>query len=324
MRPRWIGILPAVLAAAMLAGACTGGNGDATGDTAAKADDGTGLLRVTATTGQVGDLVRVIGGDHVVVTELMGPGVDPHSYKPSETDVGAIRKSHVAFFNGLYLEGKLASTLEKLGESHPVIAVAEQLPADRLLAGEGDAESAHPDPHVWFDIGLWKLAAGIVRDKLTEMRPDKEADFNANHAAWVEAVDELDGWAKAEIATIPEARRIMITAHDAFRYFGRYFGVDVRGMQGISTATEPSPSKVRDLVTLLVEREVPAIFVESTIAPKNIEPLIKGAAAQGHTVVVGGELFSDAMGPDKTAGGTGTYIGMMRHNIRTLVDELKP
>ncbi len=271
-------------------------------------------LRVTATTGMVADLVTSVGGDLVEVTQLMGAGVDPHLFKVSRDDVETILRADAVFYSGLMLEGKMADTLVKVGRSLPVFAVTELIDESQLL--EPDDAPGHPDPHVWMDIAAWSQCVSAVEKSLTDLLPDHAEALAANAEAYRAKLSSLDAYAKEAIATIPEDQRILVTSHDAFNYFGRAYGLDVQGVQGLSTESEAGLRRINELVELLAERQTPAVFVESSVSPKNIQALIDGAASRGHEVKVGGELFSDAMGKAGTY--EGTYLGMLDHNV-TLV-----
>ncbi|MCU0876536.1 MAG: zinc ABC transporter substrate-binding protein [Pirellulaceae bacterium] len=277
----------------------------------------TGPITAVATTGMVADLVKNIGGEHVQVTALMGPGVDPHLYKSSPADISQLNRANVIFYSGLHLEGKLAELLERMSAKKPTIAVAEAISPDKLLTDESGAH----DPHVWFDVSLWSEAAGAVRDALAKFDPEHASEYRAACEAYQTRLAELDGAARSELAAVPKDQRVLVTAHDAFRYFGRAYDVEVRGIQGISTDSEAGVRDVTQLVGFLVERKIPAVFVETSVADQNIKSLLEGCAARGHTVKIGGTLFSDAMGEDGTL--EGTYEGMVRHNVQTIVEALR-
>lgn len=275
-------------------------------------------LRIVTTTAMIADAARNVAGKHAEVIALMGQGVDPHVYKASPGDVRTLESADLILYNGLHLEGRMADTLAQLGKRRRVVAVAEAIPHD-LLRNPPEFEGQH-DPHVWFDPTLWKFVADRVRDAMIETDPSHEAEYRANAAKYATELDGLHAWTKAQISTIPEQGRVLITAHDAFGYFGRAFGLEVLGIQGISTDSETSLDTVRSLVTLLSDRKIPAVFVESSVPRKSIEALIEGAKARGHSLTIGGELFSDAMGPEGTP--EGTYLGMVRHNVVTIVKAL--
>ncbi|BAD40491.1 metal ABC transporter solute-binding protein, Zn/Mn family [Symbiobacterium thermophilum] len=274
-------------------------------------------IPVVATTGMVADLVRNIGGERVAVTALMGPGVDPHLFKPTEGDVARLQQARIIFYNGLHLEGRMGDILVKMAREKPTVAVAERIPEERLLITEDGVE----DPHIWFDVSLWMAAAEVVRDALAELDPDGQSTYEQNARAYLDELAELDEWVRAELATVPAARRVLVTAHDAFGYFGRAYDVEVAGLQGISTAAEYGLADLERTIDLLVGRQIKAVFIESSVPRSAIEALVAGAAARGHAVTIGGELFSDAMGAEGTP--EGTYVGMIRHNVRTIADALR-
>lgn len=282
------------------------------------ADPRTGPLRVAATTGMIADTARVIGGARAGVTGLMGQGVDPHLYKASPTDVRVLTQADLILYNGLHLEGRMADLFVRLARRQPTVQVTETIPEELLR--QPPEFAGHFDPHVWFDVSLWMKTAERVRDALTEVDPEGGAEYAANADKHLAEMAALHEWCKTELARVPAEKRVLVTAHDAFGYFGRAYGLEVLGIQGISTDSEPSIQDINRLVDLLVTRKVGAVFVESSVPPKTIEALVEGARSRGHTVVIGGELFSDAMGRDGTP--EGTYIGMVRHNVTTIVRAL--
>jgi manganese/zinc/iron transport system substrate-binding protein len=276
-------------------------------------------LRVLATTAMIGDLARRIGGGRIALTVLMGEGVDPHLYKPTRQDVARLLQADLVLYSGLLLEGQMTDAFERVARSgKPVVAVAEALPAGALLVPEG--ANGQPDPHAWMDPRAWSQAANIIAARLAEADPAGRAAFESNLAALQAELAALDGWAARAIASIPAERRVLVTAHDAFGYFSRRYGIEVMGIQGLSTESEAGLQQIERLVTLLVERRIPAVFVESSVSDRNIRALVEGARARGHGVVVGGALFSDAMGAPGTY--EGTYVGMIDHNVTTIVRAL--
>ncbi|MCV2876062.1 zinc ABC transporter substrate-binding protein [Rhodobacteraceae bacterium XHP0102] len=275
-------------------------------------------LNVVATTGMIADAVREIGGDEVNVTALMGAGVDPHAFRQTRTDILALMNADLIVWNGLFLEAQLEPLLLDLSESRNVIALGEAIPEDQRLS-HADYENRF-DPHIWMDPRLWQIAVEALRDKMIETRPDAAAIFTANAEAYMAQLAALSDYAVARLATIPETARVLVTAHDAFGYFGRAYDFEVLGIQGISTASEAGLQRITELVDLLVDHDIRAIFVESSVSDRNIRALQEGAAAQGHDVAIGGELFSDAMGPEGTY--EGTYIGMIDHNITMITRAL--
>ncbi len=274
---------------------------------------------VVATTGQIADAVKIISGDKLNVTTLMGPGVDPHLYKATQGDMTTLENAEVIFYNGLHLEGQLQDIFDQMGKDKTVFAAAEVLKGEQLLVDEED-DSLH-DPHVWFDIMLWKEVVDGIGDTLVEEYPEYKKDFEKNEQDYLAKLDELAAYAKERVAEIPQEQRILVTAHDAFNYFGESLGFDVSGLQGLSTESEYGVKDVENMVNYLVDNNIKAIFVESSVSDKAMKAVIEGAKEKGHTVIIGGELFSDAMGAEGTA--EGTYLGMYKHNINTIVDSLK-
>lgn len=318
-----VGWRGALLTAAALALAGCGPSGDEPGRkpggpvTVETTYSGDYPINVVCTTGMVAELARHVGGDRVAVTQLMGDGVDPHLYQASPGDVNTLSRADVIFYSGLHLEGKMADLFARLARSRPAFAVAEHVPASRLL---GDGDGAH-DPHVWFDVSLWREAAGVVRDVLKAFDPPNAGAYQKRADAYGQRLDRLHDYAKKQLATIPKERRVLVTAHDAFRYFGRAYDLEVKGIQGISTESEAGVREVNELVAFLAGRKIKAVFVESSVSDKNVQALLEGCAARGHKVVVGGELYSDAMGKPGTP--AGTYVGMVEHNVDTIVKALK-
>lgn len=282
-------------------------------------EDGDPRPRVVATTGMVADLARAVGGEHVDVRALMPPGVDPHLFKPSEGDVRALGQADLVLYNGLMLEGKMGSILEKMGRRRPVVAVAEVVPGDRLL--EARDYPGQYDPHVWFDVESWSLTVEPVVAALSGLLPEHAAGFDRRGQALRAELRDLDAWVAERVAEVPPERRVLITAHDAFGYFGRRYGVEVVGLQGISTATEAGLDDVERLVDRIVDERIPAMFVETSVPRRSIEAVREACRARGHDVAIGGQLFSDSMGPPGTV--EGTYVGMVRHNVETIVEALR-
>jgi len=277
-----------------------------------------GRLRIVATTGQVGDLALRVGGERVLVTTLMGPGIDPHLYKASAGDLERLLTADLVLSSGLHLEAKMGEVLERMEGGARSRAVAAAIPESLLLAPPEFA-GAH-DPHVWFDVRLWLYALDAVRDALAAKDPAHAAEYAERAAAYRAELAALDAELRAAIATIPAERRLLITAHDAFNYFGRAYGLEVRGLQGISTVTEAGAGDVQALAALIAERRIPAIFVESSVSPKAIEAVLAAVRARGATVALGGSLYSDALGDAGTP--AGSYPGMLRHNVATIVEAL--
>ena len=277
-------------------------------------------INVVTTTGMIADIVLNVGGDRVKVQALMGPGIDPHLYKPTASDVTRLENADVVFYNGLHLEGRMVEVFEKMEVSGAAThAVASEI--DTEILQESPLYEGQFDPHIWFDVTLWKFAVEKVAEDLSAFDPTSQDLYEANAQAYLAQLEELDTYVHEQIATVPESSRVLVTAHDAFGYFGAQYGVEVRGLQGTSTAAEAGAADVQALAAFLAEREIKAIFVESSVPPATIEAVQKATQAQGWDVQIGGQLFSDAMGQAGTP--EGTYIGMVRFNVDTIVKALK-
>ncbi|WP_255301513.1 metal ABC transporter solute-binding protein, Zn/Mn family [Bacillus sp. AFS040349] len=315
---KWLAGVGTAILAVFLLSACGSDSEQTNGDVAEGNGTSSETINVTTTTGQVADIVKHVGGDKVEVTSLMGPGVDPHLYQASQGDIQKLNEADMIFYNGLHLEGKMGEIFEKMSEDKATVAVGDSIPEDKLLAA--DDSTAH-DPHVWFDIKAWIHAVDAVEEELTKQSPDNEELFKENAANYKKELEDLDAYANEQIETIPEESRVLVTAHDAFAYFGHAYGLEVMGLQGLSTDSEYGLKDVQALVDTLVERNIKAVFIESSISEKSISAVVEGAKKQGHEVVIGGELFSDAMGEEGTE--EGTYVGMFKHNVDTIVSSLK-
>lgn len=278
-------------------------------------------IRAVATVGMIGDAITRVGKGLVSVECLMAPGVDPHLYKASQKDVDRLDKADIVFYGGLHLEGKMTDILEKIGRIKPSIPVGEQLPAESLIRSEMKQGEITTDPHVWFDASLWAIVVEKIGEALAGFDPSHASAYQGEAQAYRKEILELHEWAKTRIAEIPQSQRLLVTAHDAFHYFGRAYGIEVRGLQGMSTASEFGLNDVNQLVDTIVERKIKAMFIETSIPRRSIEAVQQGCLARGQQVVIGGELFSDSMGDPSTP--EGTYLGMFRHNINTIVDSLK-
>lgn len=275
-------------------------------------------IRAVTTIGMISDIVRNVGGQRVQVIGLMGPGVDPHLYKATEGDVIRLLEADVVFYNGLHLEAKMGDVLERMRSRTRTVAVTDCIDRSLLLAPP-QFEGAY-DPHVWFDVTLWMKAVECVRNTLIDMDPGSANLYRANAQAHLAQLADLHAYVQAQAARLPPEQRVLITAHDAFNYFGRAYGFEVRGLQGISTATEAGTADVQHLADFIAQRKIRAIFVESSVSPRTIEAVQAAVQARGFNVRIGGQLFSDAMGNPGTP--EGTYIGMVRHNIDTIVRAL--
>lgn len=303
-------LLLALTLPALLLAACGGG--------AAAEQEADGRLQVVTTIGQIADAVANVGGDHVQVTSLMGPGTDPHLYTASAGDVDKLRDADIVFYNGLFLEAQMESILEQMSERQNVAAVSAGIDESELLPSANYADEF--DPHIWFDVTLWMQTVEQVRDTLKAADPANAADYDANAAAYLAELEALHAYVLERAAEVPERRRVLVTAHDAFNYFGRAYGFEVMGLQGISTASEAGTADVQDLAEFIAANRIPAIFVESSVPVRNIEAVQAAVQNRGFDVAIGGRLFSDAMGDAGTP--EGTYIGMVRYNIDTIVSAL--
>ncbi|MEM9147135.1 MAG: zinc ABC transporter substrate-binding protein [Pseudomonadota bacterium] len=278
-------------------------------------------LSVVTTTGMIADAARAVGGDRVSVEALMGEGVDPHAYRQTRTDILALGKADLVLWHGLYLEAQMEGFLRELASARPpgrVVAVADALPTDRLIAHDDYADKR--DPHVWMTPALWALVVAEVRDRLVASDPEGAATYRANAETHLAEIEALGTYTAEVLSSVPPEARVLVTAHDAFNYFGTTYGFEVVGIQGISTESEAGLARIAELVDMLVARNVGAVFVESSVSDRNIRALIEGAAAQGHRVAIGGELYSDAMGAPGTY--EGTYLGMIDHNATVIARAL--
>jgi manganese/zinc/iron transport system substrate-binding protein len=274
---------------------------------------------VLATIGMIGDVAARIAGEHARVESMMRSGVDPHLYKATEGDVRRLSEADLILYNGLNLEGKMGDIFVKISRTRPVVAVSESVPKESLR--EPKEFLGHYDPHIWFDVSLWAHTIDSIVAALTEMAPEHADAFRANGDTLRAEFKALDEWVKQEIATIPKERRVLVTAHDAFGYFGRRYDIEVMGLQGISTVSEAGLGDVERLVGVISDRKIPAIFVESSVPVRAIEAVQRACESKGWPVKIGGLLFSDAMGAADTP--EGAYPGMVRHNVKTIVEALR-
>ncbi len=275
-------------------------------------------LQIVTTTGMIADAAQQVGGDLVAVEALMGPGVDPHAFRQTRSDIVAMSKADLVLWHGLYLEAQMEDFLRDLSANRNVVAVAQGLPRDLLIAHDDYADKY--DPHVWMNPDIWTKVVYAVRDALIATHPEGADTFRANADRHAAELAKLSGYAAEVLASVQESDRVLLTSHDAFNYFGAAYGFDVIGIQGISTESEAGLNRIAELVDMLVARNVKAVFVESSVSDRNIRALVEGAAAAGHDVKIGGELFSDAMGTPGTY--QGTYIGMIDHNATTIAGAL--
>ena len=277
-------------------------------------------LNVVATTSQVTDLLKQIAGDLIDLEGLMGPGVDPHLYKASEGDVTKFYNADVIFYNGLHLEGKLEDVFEKMRhQNKKTVAIAKAIKSEKLIASADFASSY--DPHFWFDIAHWKEAANFVATTLANLDEKNAATYEANAKAYVEKLNALEGALLNQVNDLPEAQRILVTAHDAFAYLGKTYNFKVVSLQGLSTVTEAGVKDVQRLANFIIEHQIKAIFVESSVPERTVKALQAAVKAKGHEVVIGGTLFSDALGNPTSK--EGTYIGMYEYNMKTIVNALR-
>ncbi|KZB51020.1 metal ABC transporter solute-binding protein, Zn/Mn family [Thalassospira xiamenensis] len=275
-------------------------------------------IDVVATTSMIADAARQVAGDRAKVTALMGPGVDPHSYRQTRSDIAAMARADLVLWHGLYLEAQLEEFFLDLEKRRNVVAVGEAIDKSKLLS---HAEyKGRYDPHVWMDPKLWETVVLAVRDALIKTDPEGEATYRANADKHIADIEKLITYMQSVTKTVPEKSRVLLTAHDAFNYFGRGYDFEVMGIQGISTESEAGLRRVEELVDTIVDRNIAAVFVESSVPERNVRALIEGAAARGQKVEIGGTLFSDAMGEPGTY--EGTYIGMIDHNATLITRAL--
>ena len=275
-------------------------------------------LKVVATTGMIADAARQVGGDQAEVKGLMGPGVDPHAYRQTRSDIVAMTRADLVLWHGLYLEAQMEEFFHDLERKRNVVAVADGVDKSKLRAHDDYADKY--DPHLWMSPVLWKDVVVQVQEALTEARPEAGETFAANTEAFLAEIDQLDAYGKQVLAAVPENSRVLVTAHDAFGYFGEEYGYEVLGIQGISTQSEAGLNRIGELVDTLVDQQLTAVFVESSVSDRSMRALIEGAASKGHEVGVGGELYSDAMGEPGSY--EGTYVGMLDHNITVIAGAL--
>lgn len=285
---------------------------------AANVNSSKDTLNVVATTTMLSDLSKIIGGDRVTVNGLMGSGIDPHLYQASAGDVNLMQKAQIVVYNGLHLEGKMGEIFENLNDQN-VICIEDGLDPSMLLMSEADSNIY--DPHIWFDVTLWKQAALTVADGFKEADPEYAKQYDENLANYLKELEELDAYILSRTSELNEDQRVLVTAHDAFQYFGKAYGFEVKGLQGISTDAEAGTADVSALADFIAVRQIKAIFVESSVPPKTIEALQSAVKAKGFDVAIGGELYSDSLGGENSD--AQTYILTVRSNIDTIVDALK-
>ena len=269
---------------------------------------------VVVTTGMIADAVSNIAEDLVNIKVLMGSGVDPHAYRQTRSDIVALANADLVLWNGLYLEAQMEEFLLELANDRPVVAVAEKVP-DNLLIGSDEYDGRF-DPHLWMDPSIWSYLVLNVKDALIEILPEAKTRFTYNTENYLKEIEQLKNYTNRVLASVPQKNRILLTSHDAFNYFGQAYGFNVIGIQGISTESEAGLQRMSELVDLIIEMNVQAVFIETSVSDRNIKALVEGARAKGHEVTVGGELFSDAMGEPGSY--EGTYIGMIDSNSTTI------
>ncbi len=297
----------------------TGGDREAETNSSESREPLTYPYPAVATVGMIADVARQVAGNHAKLKGLIGEGVDPHLYKPTRNDVLAILQAKIVFYNGLKLEGKMADILAQAKREGRTVCAVSEVILDQEDYGMIDEANRH-DPHLWMDVRGWMRATQVVAEALCEFDPRNAAAYQKNADSYLKTLRRLDDYARKTIASIPPAQRVLVTAHDAFRYLGRAYGLEVRGIQGLSTESEAGVKDIETLVSFLVSRKIPAIFVETSVSEKNVQALVEGSRAQGHEVTIGGALFSDAMG--ERGSYEGTYVGMIDHNVTTIVRAL--
>ncbi|GAB3661216.1 manganese ABC transporter substrate-binding protein/adhesin MntA [Echinicola sediminis] len=291
------------------------------GTVACKFDKGqdNGKYRITATTNIMADAVRSIVGDSAVVTPIMAIGVDPHLYKASQRDLDLLFDADLVVYHGLHLEGKMVEVLDKFSQTHPVIDVGEMLPPTLLIASPEYDNTV--DPHIWFDVHLWKKAMKNLKNEIIRRKPEWKGYIEQNWAAYSKELDDLHQYTLEKIQNITDKGQVLITAHDAFSYFGKAYQIEVRGLQGLSTLSEPGLNDVSKLVSFIIEQDIKAIFVEQSISPKAIKAVVEGCKRKGHLVKLAGPLYTDSLG--EAGGPAGTYPGMVRTNVDEIVQNLQ-
>lgn len=314
MRGGWATALLVLLVAtgALLAACGSQGSGGDAGTVAGR------KVKAVTTTNFITDTVRQIGGQHVEVTGLMGPGVDPHLYKASARDVETLRRADVVFYGGLELEGRMSDLFVELAATRRTVGLGTAIPQDRLL--EPAQFRGRYDPHVWFDPTLWEFAARAASNALKDVNPENAADYDQGLKRFLDETARADAECGVRFEGIPQRSRVLVTSHDAFNYFGRHYGFEVVAIQGVSTATEATTADIKRVAGVIVDRKLKTIFIESSVPRQTIDAVIAEAARQGQPVHVGGELYSDSAGPPGTP--EGTYAGMIRHNCRLIGEGL--
>jgi manganese/zinc/iron transport system substrate-binding protein len=296
---------------------CDSASDSRPGSSALSTIEARGPIRAVCTTGMVADMVRRIGGNRVTVDQIMGEGIDPHLFKATPDVIRRLSEADVIFYSGLHLEGRMTEVLEQMQKRTPTVAITGTIPAERLIGVGGEAH----DPHVWFDVALWSETAEAVRHFFETFDAPHHAEYDERADAYRRELADLDAECRKRLAAIPQPQRVLVTAHDAFHYFGKAYDVEVKAIQGVSTDTEAGVKEINGLVDFIAERKIKAVFVEASVSERNIQALVEGCKAHGHEVGIGGELFSDSMG--KLGTPEGTYPGMVRHNVDLIVKALE-
>lgn len=316
---KWTRLAALAMLLAAMVGCGEGGSATTAGEQAGDSRLGEPPYNIVTTTGMVRDIVKQVVGEHGEVAGLMGEGTDPHIYDPTRNDMIKLRDADVIFYSGLLLEGRMTDPLIRIAQrGKPVYAVTNLI--DRQYIIEAEDYAGEMDPHVWMDVQAWSKAVEAVAEQMAELDPEHAQFYRDNAESYRQRLNELDSYVRQVIGSIPENRRVLVTAHDAFNYFGRAYDIEVRGIQGISTQSEAGTADINRLVDFLVENNIPAVFVETSVSDKAVRALIEGAQSRGHDVKIGGLLFSDAMG--HTDSYEGTYIGMLDHNATTIARAL--
>lgn len=309
-KAKWLGVVFLIL---FISGC--GGSNDAT-----QTDDG--KVSIVTTTSFLTDLVQTIGGENVSVTGLMGPGVDPHDYQPSTSDIVAMGEATVVIYNGLGLEERFSEVFDQLGERGVrTLEAADGVDETSVLLDQEEDASQAVDPHIWFSVSRWRQVTQYIADELSEADPENAESYGRNATEYINELDELENYIESRVNEVPESSRYLVTAHDAFQYFGKEFGFEVVGLQGLNTRTEAGTGDISQMAAFIVENDISAVFVESSVSPRSIEALIEATISRGHQLQNAGELYSDALGSSED--GADTYITMYRSNIDTIVDALK-
>ncbi|MBL4709603.1 MAG: zinc ABC transporter substrate-binding protein [Flavobacteriales bacterium] len=277
------------------------------------------IKTIVCTTGMLGDAVKNIVGDQINVITLMGPGVDPHLYKATQGDLKSLSSADVIIYNGLHLEGKMGEIFEKLERQKHIIVAADGIKESDLI-NNTDFQGAH-DPHLWFDVKLWSQVVSHIGSTLGQLSDSSKSEILSNTQKYVEQLTDFDHSVRQELMQLDSSKRVLITAHDAFGYFGKAYEFQVKGLQGISTTSEYGLKDISDLVNFIVDRKIKAVFVESSVSEKSLQAVVEGCTAKGHPVKIGGQLFSDAMGEENSP--EGNYIGMVKHNVKIITQGLQ-